>query len=527
MLDGKNIIGYNRTQRGKVTFKTINPILNRENETVFYEASKEEVEEAVKLAHHAAPFYAESGREVRAAFLRGIASEISALGDDLIGLYCSESGLPEGRAKGERARTIGQLELYAGLVEDGSYVQPSIDTAKPDRKPNPKVDLRKMMVPIGPVVVFGASNFPLAYSSAGGDTASALAAGCPVIVKGHPMHAGTGNMVSSAIAKAARNLNLPEGVFSHLNSKGHEVGEALVKHPQVKAVGFTGSHGGGRALFNIAASRKEPIPVFAEMGSVNPVILLPEILKKEKEKWAGTIAGSVTLGSGQFCTNPGILMGIKNQNLDLFSDLLSQEILKVVPSSMLHPDIADKFNKGKEQARLQKGTEVIAEHTQPVEANVGRPTILKVKASEFRENSKLHQEVFGPFSLLVECRDIEELERSVALIEGQLTASVIGTPEEMEGYDFLLRQLKDRVGRLIFNGVPTGVEVCASMHHGGPYPATTDSRFTAVGEDAINRWLRPVCFQNCPDSLLPPALQNANPLNLLRRLDGRLSHDKV
>ncbi len=527
MMDGKNIIGYDRTHRGNVTFRTINPILNKENETLYYEASREEVEEAVNLAHKAAVFYAETTKEVRAEFLRTIASEIMALGDDLIRMYCSESGLPEGRAKGERGRTIGQLQLYARLVEEGSYVQPSIDTAKPDREPNPKEDLRKMMVPIGPVVVFGASNFPLAYSSAGGDTASALAAGCPVIVKGHPMHAGTGNMVSSAIAKAARKLNLPEGVFSHLNSKGHEVGEALVKHAYIKAVGFTGSHGGGRALFNIAANRKEPIPVFAEMGSVNPVILLPGILKEEKEKWAETIAGSVTLGSGQFCTNPGILMGIENTDLDRFTELLSGEIHKVVPATMLHPDIAAKYEEGKEMARNQKGTTVIAEHTKPEEPNVGRPAILRVKASEFRENPKLHQEVFGPFSLLVECKNIEDLERSVALIEGQLTASVIGTPEELSGYDFLLRQLKERVGRLIFNGVPTGVEVCASMHHGGPYPATTDSRFTAVGEDAINRWLRPVCFQNCPDALLPPALQNANPLNLLRRVDGRLTHDKV
>ncbi len=527
MLDGKNIVGYDRTQRGNVTFRTINPVLNKENETVFYEASREEVEEAVSLAHSAAVFYAETSKETRAGFLRSIAQEIMALGDDLIDLYCAESGLPEGRAKGERGRTLGQLELYARLVEEGSYVQPSIDTALPHREPNPRVDLRKMMVPVGPVVVFGASNFPLAYSSAGGDTASALAAGCPVIVKGHPMHAGTGNMVSSAIASAARKHNLPEGVFSHLNSKGHEVGEALVKHPFIKAVGFTGSHGGGRALFNLAASREEHIPVFAEMGSVNPVILLPEMLKKEKDLWAKTIAGSVTLGSGQFCTNPGILIGIENSDLDRFSEILSEEIHQVSPSTMLHPDIAQKYNQGREQAREQKGTSVVAEISDTAKPNVGRPTILKVKAADFRENPRLHQEVFGPFSLLVVCQNIEDLERSVALIEGQLTASVIGTPEELAGYDFLLRQLKERVGRLIFNGVPTGVEVCASMHHGGPYPATTDSRFTAVGEDAINRWLRPVCFQNCPDSLLPPALQNANPLKLLRRIDGNLTRDKL
>ncbi|MBT8284815.1 MAG: aldehyde dehydrogenase (NADP(+)) [Flavobacteriaceae bacterium] len=527
MQDGKNIIGYDRTRRGSVTFRTINPILNKENDTIFYEATSEEVEQAVTLAHQATHFFGETTHQERAKFLRAIADEIMALGDELITVYCSETGLPEGRAKGERGRTVNQLKLYAGLLDDGSYVEASIDTAKPDRKPMPKEDLRKMMFPLGPVAVFGASNFPLAYSSAGGDTVSALAAGCPVIVKGHPMHAGTGNMVSSAIVSAARKSAMPEGVFSHLNSKGYAVGESLVKHPLIKAVGFTGSHGGGRALFNMAAERKEPIPVFAEMGSVNPVVLLPEILKEEKEKWAKTLAGSVTLGSGQFCTIPGIMMGIKGSELDQFSEILANEIMEITPTSMLHPDIAEKYDEGKKMMRAQDGTEVVAEWGQQTQSNTGRQAILKVKASQFRENPKLHQEVFGPFSLLVECVNIEDLERSVALIEGQLTASIIGTTDELKGYDFLIGQLRDRVGRLIFNGVPTGVEVCASMQHGGPYPSTTDSRFTAVGEDAIKRWLRPVCFQNCPDALLPVALQNANPLNLLRRVDGSLTHAKI
>ncbi|NNK11528.1 MAG: aldehyde dehydrogenase (NADP(+)), partial [Flavobacteriaceae bacterium] len=506
MLDGKNIIGYDRTQRGSITFRTINPVLNKENDVLFYEASQEEVEQAVSLAHKAALFYSETTHNDRAAFLRTIADEIMELGEDLIEVYCNESGLPEGRAKGERGRTVNQLKLYAELLDDGSFVEASIDTAMPDREPNPRVDLRKMMVPLGPVAVFGASNFPLAYSSAGGDTASALAAGCPVIVKGHPMHAGTGSMVSSAIISAAKKSGMPEGVFSHLNSKGYAVGEALVKHSQIKAVGFTGSHGGGRALFNMAAEREEPIPVFAEMGSVNPVVFLPEILKKEKEKWAKTLAGSVTLGSGQFCTNPGIMMGIKGSELEQFAEILADEILDISPSSMLHPDIAGKYEEGRKMMHAQEGTAVVAQWKEKTKPNVGRQAILKVSASEFRENPKLHQEVFGPFSLLVECLNIEDLERSVALLEGQLTASIIGTSDELKGYDFLIGQLRDRVGRLIFNGVPTGVEVCASMHHGGPYPATTDSRFTAVGHDAIKRWLRPVCYQNCPDTLLPVAL---------------------
>ena len=494
MLDGKNIIGFKHSKRGTNTFRTINPILNIENETIYYEANSDEILEAVSLAHKASLIYAETSYKHRARFLMAIADEIMALDDTLVEQYCSETGLPEGRAKGERGRTVNQLRMFAQILEEGSFVEASIDTAQPERQPAPRVDLRKMMVPLGPVAVFGASNFPLAYSSAGGDTASALAAGCPVIVKGHPMHAGTGSMVSSAIIKAAKDTSMPEGVFSHLNSSGHMVGEALLKNPLLKAVGFTGSINGGRALFDLAAQRKEPIPVFAEMGSVNPVVLLPEILKTESEKWA---------------------------------KILAREMNEVVPASMLHPVIANKYDDGKSQMQQQKGTSLVVEFTKEAKPNVGRPAILKVSAAEFRENPMLHHEVFGPFSLLVECQNIEDLERSVALLEGQLTASVIGTTEELRGYNFLLKQLETRVGRLVFNGVPTGVEVCASMHHGGPYPSTTDSRFTAVGDDAIKRWLRPVCYQNCPDELLPSALQNANPLQVLRRVDGTLTRAKL
>jgi len=527
MLDGKNIIGFKRSKRGSKTFKTFNPILNIENETNYFEAAPEEIQEAVSLANQAYSTYAETSYEHRAKFLNAIANEIMVLDQTLIDQYCSETGLPEGRAKGERGRTVNQLRMFAQILEEGSFVEASIDTAQPERQPVPKVDLRKMMVPLGPVAVFGASNFPLAYSSAGGDTASALAAGCPVIIKGHPMHAGTGSMVSLAIIKAAKYTSMPEGVFSHLNSSGHEVGEALLKNPLLKAVGFTGSIYGGRALFDLASKRNEPIPVFAEMGSVNPVVLLPEVIKTEGEKWAKSIAQSVTLGSGQFCTNPGILMGIKSSDLDHFTEILAGDINEVVPASMLHPAIANKYDDGRTQMKQQKGTSLVVEFSKKAKANVGRPAILKVSAAEFRENPKLHQEVFGPFSLLVECQNIEDLERSVSLLEGQLTASVIGTTEELRGYEYLLKLLESRVGRLIFNGVPTGVEVCASMHHGGPYPATTDSRFTAVGDDAIKRWLRPVCYQNCPDELLPASLQNANPLQLLRRVDGTLTRAKL
>jgi NADP-dependent aldehyde dehydrogenase len=520
MLDGKNFIGYGRSKRGTVTFQTVNPVLNVENPSVFYEASSEEVAEATQLAYQAFPFFSETSNEHRAVFLNAIAEEIMTLDKALIDIYCNETGLPEGRAIGERGRTVNQLRSFAAFLEGGSWMEATIDLPEPDRKPVPKPDLRKMMMPLGPVVVFGASNFPLAYSAAGGDTASALAAGCPVIVKGHPMHAGTGSMVASAIIKAAQKTKMPDGVYSYLNSSSIAVGTLLVKDKRVKAVGFTGSLQGGRALFDLAAQREEPIPVFAEMGSINPVLLLPEALKVDDGEWAKTIAQSVTLGSGQFCTNPGLLLAIKNPDLERFSETLSEEIKAITPSSMLHPHIARKYEDGKSHMEAQPGISKIAEYRDSVPENFARPTILRVSSADFKENPNLHKEVFGPYSLLVECTGIEDLEQVVAKIEGQLTASLIGTNQELNGYDRVIRMLRDRVGRLIFNGVPTGVEVCAAMQHGGPYPATTDSRFTAVGVDAIKRWLRPVSFQNCPDTLLPMALRNANPLKLERRIDG-------
>ncbi len=520
MLDGKNYIGNQVSKRGTVVFKTINPVLNTENETEFFEASPAEVDEAVRLASEAFPVFAETSNKDRATFLEAIADEILGLGSSLISTFCSETGLPEGRAMGERGRTVNQLRSFAKLVEEGSWVEAVIDTSQPNREPIPKPDLRKIKIPLGPVVVFGASNFPLAYSSAGGDTASALAAGCPVIVKGHQMHAGTGSLVASAIIKAAQKTKMPNGVFSHLNSCSNRVGEELVKHPLVKAVGFTGSLRGGRALFDMATNRKEPIPLFAEMGSINPVVLLPEMLKAKHSEWAKTIAKSVTLASGQFCTNPGLLLGIKNSDMDQFIATLADEISDIAPSSMLHPNIAETYANNKANMMKEPGTTTVAEYPKEVAPNFGRQTVLKVTASAFKENPKLHQEVFGPYTLIVECQNLEELEIVVAKIEGQLTASLIATKKELRGYDNLIGILRERVGRLIFNGVPTGVEVCQAMQHGGPYPATTDSRFTAVGVDAIKRWVRPVSYQNCPDELLPPSLKNSNPLNIFRIVDG-------
>ena len=405
-------------------------------------------------------------------------------------------------------------------MKDGSWVEASIDTALPDREPVPKPDLRKMLIPLGPVVVFGASNFPLAYSTAGGDTAAALAAGCPVVVKSHPMHAGTGELVASAIVKAARQTGMPSGVFSNLNSSGIEVGVQLVSHPKVKAVGFTGSIQGGRALLDVAARREEPIPVFAEMGSVNPVVLLPGALKERGENLSRQYAGSVTLGTGQFCTNPGLLLGIKGEELDRFVQDLAGAMVEIEPSIMLHPNIVGAYERNKQKAMSQEGLSVVAELTRDVPANFARQAVTTVEGTTFLNNTALHQEVFGPFTMVVQCDNASQLEEVVSQLEGQLTGTVIAGQDELSGYAGLVEALQNRVGRIIYNGVPTGVEVCPSMVHGGPYPASTDSRFTAVGTYSIRRWARPFSYQDWPDELLPEELKNDNPLGIERKINN-------
>jgi alpha-ketoglutaric semialdehyde dehydrogenase len=527
MTTGENHIGIKRSAKGGKTYTTFNPKLNIENEQIFTEASSEEINQAAELAAEAFKSFSKKSGLEKANFLRAIADEIIAMGDDLIAMYQSETGLPEGRAKGERGRTIGQLTSFATMLEEGSWVAATIDTADLDRKPIPKQDIRKMLVPLGPVVVFGASNFPFAYSTAGGDTASALAAGCPVICKSHPMHAGTGEMVSDAIIRAAQKTNMPNGVFSNLNSSGIEVGIELVTHPDVKAVGFTGSIQGGRALYNIAAQRDEPIPVFAEMGSVNPVVLLPKAIQNRGEALAKTYAGSITLGSGQFCTNPGLILGIKSDSLTDFISTLSEEIVKLEPSCMLHPNIIGNYEKNKQIAIQQEGLTVNADFQDSVAVNYARQAIVTVNGLTFLNNTTLHQEVFGPFSLLVVCKDANELKLVISHLEGQLTGTILGEKEELQEFPELIAALQNRVGRIIFNGVPTGVEVCPAMLHGGPYPASTDSRFTAVGVHAVNRWVRPFSFQSWPNKLLPKELTNENPLGIIRLVNGKNSKDKI
>jgi NADP-dependent aldehyde dehydrogenase len=508
MITGKNYIGNQLKAEGTTTHKTVNPKLNTQNSTSFFQATLNEVNEAVELADNAFKVYKNIPGKQRAAFLNAIADEILALDTELTDMYMSESGLPEGRAQGERGRTIGQLRAFADLILKDEWRNVTIDEAIPTRQPLPKSDIRKTSIPLGPVVVFAASNFPLAFSTAGGDTASALASGCPVIVKSHAMHSGTGELVASAIIKAAEKTGMPNGVFSNITGSGRIVGTALVKHPKVKAVGFTGSIAGGRALYNLAAERNEPIPVFAEMGSINPVVVMPNVIEKKSAETATTYAGSITVGTGQFCTNPGLLLTLAGDKTDAFVKDLAEKTVAIAPQCMLHPNIKDGFVSNGEIVTSQPGVEIVGQITNNVEANFAASTICTVSGSDFLTNPKMHTEVFGPFSLVVKAKDQAELVDVIDSLEGQLTGTVLAEKEDFTELPVIADALQAKVGRIIFNGVPTGVEVCESMTHGGPYPASSDARFTAVGLGAIKRWIRPFSFQDWPTELLPTELRN-------------------
>ena len=507
MITGKNCIGGTWKADGNVEFRTINPKLNIENPTVFLEATSQEIEEAAELAWKAFKVFRKMPGAQRAKFLNAIADEILTLDKELVDTYMLESGLPEGRAIGERGRTVFQLRSFANLVENEDWRENTFDAAEPDRQPIPKADLRKTMIPLGPVAVFGASNFPLAYSTAGGDTASALAAGCPVIVKSHPMHAGTSELVAQAIVRAAEKTGMPAGVFSNINGR-IQTGVDLVSHPKVKAVGFTGSIGGGRALFDLASKREEPIPVFAEMGSINPVIISPDAIAKRGSELAKTYAGSITLGTGQFCTNPGLLLTVTGDATEGFIQELAKETIAIDPQCMLHPNIKKGYETKGENVMSQSGVAVVGRFDGKLDSNYAPSIIATVSGSDFLKNPKMHQEVFGPFSLVVQCANEAELIQIIDGLEGQLTGTLIAEQNDSLDLVEIVDALQNRVGRIIFNGVPTGVEVCPAMQHGGPYPASTDSRFTAVGTHSIKRWIRPISYQSFPMALLPEHLRN-------------------
>ncbi len=489
--------------------------------------SAEEIDVVMQQAWNAFHIYRKFSLKQRAAFMRAIAVELENCGDALIHTAMGETNLPEVRLRGERARTIFQLNSYAEACEKGNWLDARIDTAIPDKTP-PKPDIRKMLVPLGPVVVFGASNFPFAYSTAGGDTACAFAAGCPVIVKAHPAHAETSEMVANAILIAAGKCNMPKGIFAHVHGAGFEVGKALVTHPYTKAVGFTGSYIGGKQLFDWGNQRKEPIPVFAEMGSINPVFLLPEKLSASASDIATMYTGSITLGVGQFCTNPGLIIGIESESLKTFIHDLGKAIQKIAPAPMLHEGIVTAYKKNKGNALLQEDVHLVAESeipsavASPDGGLTGLPTIATASGQAFLNNPVLHQEVFGPYSIIIRCKDMNEMIEVAKHLEGQLTSTLMATDADIIQNNVLVEAVKNICGRFILNSVPTGVEVCLSMQHGGPFPASTDSRFTSVGADGIKRFARPIAFQNWSNELLPDELKNENPLGIWRTVDNEL-----
>jgi 2,5-dioxopentanoate dehydrogenase len=527
-MHGKNIIGSSLSAMGDKTFSAYDPRAGSEIEKRFFEATTAEVDRALDLADSAAARLRHLTAEQTVDFLTAAQEEIRAIGDDLIATAARETGLDSDRLKGERERTVNQIGLFANIVKEGSWVDARIDTALPERKPQPRPDIRRMLQPIGPVAVFGASNFPLAFSVAGGDTASAFAARNPVIVKAHPAHPGTSELVATAIVKAVKRSSLPEGTFSMLHGKSPEISIALTSHPKTRAVGFTGSERAGRALFNAAAARPDPIPVFAEMGSVNPIFILPEALKKNGQAIAEGLSRSVMLGVGQMCTCPGLVFGSDDPSLRTFSERLTAAFEQATPGTMLNPAIRKAYTEDLTKASGVPGVRAIkASHAGDPQRTEGQPALLVTDSATWLGNERLHEEIFGPSTLLVSCSSESEFLRVAEALEGSLTATIHGTPDELNQYRELISLLSTKAGRLIFNGFPTGVEVGYAMHHGGPYPATTDEKFTSVGAAAIYRFARPICYQGFPEDLLPAELQNANPRQIWRTIDGKLTRDPI
>ena len=490
---------------------------------VFGMGGQAEVDRAALLAAEAFDEYRLLPLAKRAEFLEAIADNIMALGDALIERAMAESGLPLARLQGERGRTIGQLRLFAKVVRDGRFLSATIDPAQPERTPLPRADLRLAKMALGPVAVFGASNFPLAFSVAGGDTASALAAGAPVIVKAHGAHLGTSELVGRAIQKAVKDLGLPEGVFSLLVGAGRKLGEALVAHPAIKAVGFTGSRQGGLALVRIANARPEPIPVYAEMSSVNPVFLMPAALAARAEAIGRGFADSLTMGAGQFCTNPGMVVTIGDENVQRFIDAASQALNAKAAQTMLTQGIHQAFCEGVAKVDGVDGVEKIAQGL-PAQGlhNAAQAALYVTDVQRLLSSPVLQEEMFGPASIVVRAKNIDEVLQLAEKLEGQLTVTLQIDPADHADAKRLIPVLERKAGRILANGFPTGVEVCHAMVHGGPFPSTSNAMFTSVGASAIDRFLRPVCYQDLPDALLPQAVQQANPLGLSRVVDGAL-----
>ncbi|WP_111498454.1 aldehyde dehydrogenase (NADP(+)) [Marinobacter bohaiensis] len=520
-LKGTSLIGQSELAGTTEAVSAINPATGETLEPAYPGVAPADIERACQLAADAFDTYRETGLEARATFLETVASEIEGIGDELIERAMAESGLPRARLEGERGRTCGQLRMFAKVVRAGEWLDVRIDPAQPERQPMPRADLRQRHVALGPVAVFGASNFPLAFSVAGGDTASALAAGCPVVVKAHPAHPGASELVGRAIQAAVRRCELPEGVFSLLFGAGNDLGQALVQDPRIQAVGFTGSRRGGQALTALAQARPQPIPVYAEMSSINPVFLMPSALEARGEALADAFAGSLNMGAGQFCTNPGLILAVKGAPLDRFVEAAAKAVAGTQGQTMLTPGIHAAYDQGVKALADQSAVTEVARGQDGDSANSGQPGLFLTDARHFLGDEALQAEVFGACSLIVACDDLAQMQQVAEQLEGQLTATVQMDDADTDAVRTLLPTLERRAGRILANGWPTGVEVCHAMVHGGPFPATSDSRTTSVGSAAIHRFLRPVCYQDLPEALLPEAVRDANPLGVTRLLDGQ------
>ncbi|BDB19530.1 fatty aldehyde dehydrogenase [Pseudomonas sp. CYM-20-01] len=518
-ITGEMLIGQSKVRGKNGQMWGLNAATGEPLSPAFGGATLDDLDSACALANAAFDAYRETTPGHRAVFLETIARNLLALGDALIERCMAETGLPRGRLEGERTRTVNQLALFASVVRDGSFLEARVDPACPERIPLPRADIRLRNIALGPVAVFGASNFPLAFSVAGGDTASALAAGCPVIVKAHSAHPGTSELVGQAIQRSIRACNLPEGVFSLVFDTQHSISQALVADHRIKAVGFTGSQRAGIALMNIAAARPEPIPVYAEMSAINPVVLLPHALAERSAAIADTFVASLILGAGQFCTNPGLILAIEGPSLAAFEHAAITALSAAPATTMLTRLIYDNYCDGVEKLRAQSGVELLGRGRQG-ESFQGQAALFATSAHAFLKNTELRDEVFGASSLIVRCPDASSLLQVLEALGGQLTISVHASTNDYPALAALLPTLEKKAGRILLNGFGTGVEVCHAMVHGGPFPATSDPRSTSVGSLAINRFLRPVCYQDFPQALLPPALQDSNPLGLSRRIDG-------
>jgi len=520
-LTGHSFIGNQRGTRGGAGFHGANPQTGSLLEPVYHSATPSEVEQAIQLASEAFPGYSQTSGRARAAFLRRIADGFDAAKQELAERANLETALPMPRLLGEVGRTANQLRMFAGVVEEGSWVHARIDPALPDRQPLPRPDIRSMLRALGPVAVFGASNFPLAFSVAGGDTASALAAGCPVIVKAHPAHPGTSELAAQIIADAVSAEGLPPGVFSMLFDAGIDIGTALVQHPLIRAVAFTGSLRAGRALMDLAAGRPDPIPCFTEMSSGNPVFILPGALRKDPKAVAKNLFGSFTLGAGQFCTKPGIVLVPDTEETPDFVLELGGLVGSSDAATLLTAGIAREYSRATQARETQVTLAAHAREPEHASAFSATAKLFRASVHDLLSNPSLADEIFGPDTLLVQCKTSKDLLHVAAALDGHLTATILGDEEDLAANRELIQILEQKAGRLIFNGYPTGVEVSHAMVHGGPYPSTSDPRFTSVGSLAIYRFARPVCFQGFPQALLPPELQDANPLGIARLRDGK------